>query len=187
MTDNPEQKNETKTPAQGQAPTTETVGTVQVTEESLGIGGTFEYEIPQALAFPKGYVDKYPEHDLKWLDQVTREEEGMDYWVPVPHDPKVDKSFPGPNNTVRRGTMFLGLRPKVISAARREKIMERHNEKLKRAKMKQGEASVEVEEALARTGKNTKAHFEFEEERAQKLSEMKEFFQMQKDLGLTDE
>ena len=172
------------TPATAEGDTPTATANVQVpTETSLGIGHSFEYEVPQVLAFPRCYVDKYPDHTLRWLDQIIREEEGMDYWEPVPHDPKVDFTFPGPNNTVRRGTMFLGYRPKLITQKRTEKYAEIHASKLKRARMKD-EHEVDFEDALG--DGNTRAHFEHEEGKEQKLKEMKEFFKIQKELGLDD-
>ena len=66
------------------------------------------------LAVPRGYILKYPHMGFKWYDENTAQEEGLGSWVIVEHDPKFDNTPAGPGNRVRRGVMFLCMKPKEV-------------------------------------------------------------------------
>jgi hypothetical protein len=154
-----------------------------VTEAQLGIGSVVEYQRPVIGAFPDCYVRKHPDHEFRWLDQPTREYIGWDYWEPVPHDSSIDSSMPGPGGTVRRGSMFLGYRPKAIGAQRKKLIMEEHNKKLQQAKR-----MTDAAKKLAGMAKDgVTGEFEHLEGKPVRFGDLEEIKKLKEDLGLDDD
>ena len=61
------------------------------------------------LEFPPCWVEHFSRKGcgLKWYAEGYAQDQGLDYWHPVKHDPEIDPLPPGPGGLVRRGDLFL--------------------------------------------------------------------------------